>query len=85
MSLSLTPQQEKLIKQKIESGDYRSPEEVVDAALYLLEQRDKKFAALRQDIQDGLNSGPGVPFDESVVEDIKRRGRERMAQRQKAD
>ena len=85
MNISVKPQHEKLIKQKVESGEYGSPDEVIDAALRLLDERDKKLAALRQDIQEGLNSSPGRPFDESAVEDVKRRGRGRLAQRQSTD
>ncbi|HEU0022448.1 MAG TPA: type II toxin-antitoxin system ParD family antitoxin [Dehalococcoidia bacterium] len=82
MNVPLNPQQEALIKRKIESGLYRSPEEVIDTALRLLDERDRKLAALRKDIEEGLASGPGRQFDESVVQDIKRRGRERLAERQ---
>ena len=85
MNVSLNEHCEKLVKRKIESGEYSSPNEVVDAALRFLELRDKKLAALRKDVHDGLDSGPGRPFDESAVEDIKRRGRERLAQRQNTD
>ncbi|MCI0438124.1 MAG: type II toxin-antitoxin system ParD family antitoxin [Chloroflexi bacterium] len=67
------------LQRQVESGEYASYTEVVHEALRLLEQRDKKLKALRQDIQDGLNSGPGRPFDESIVGDIKRRGRERLS------
>ncbi len=81
MNVSISKHYEKLVKQKVESGEYASHAEVVHEALRLLEERDKKLKALRQDIQDGLDSGPGRPFDESVVEDIKRRGRERLSQR----
>ena len=82
MNVPLNPQQEELIKQKIESGLYQSPDEVIDAALRLLDERDRKLEALRKDIAEGLASGSGRPFDESVERDIKRRGRERLAQRQ---
>ena len=82
MNLPLNPQQEEMINQKIESGLYRSPDEVIDAALRLLDERDRKVEALRKDIQEGLSSGPGRPFDESVARDIKRRGRERLVERE---
>ncbi len=85
MNVPLTPQHERLIKKKVKSGEYSSPDEVIDAALRLLDERDKKLASLRQDIQEGLDSGSGRPFDESAAEDIKRRGRERLSERQNAD
>ncbi|PKB81343.1 MAG: hypothetical protein BZY88_06555 [SAR202 cluster bacterium Io17-Chloro-G9] len=72
----------KLVKQKLADGLYASREEVIEEALLLLDQRDKKLAALLTDIQEGLASGPGRPFDEEVVEDIKKRGRQQAARRE---
>ena len=82
MNVQLDEHFEKLVKQMLESGEFSSDTEVVQAGLQLLEKRQQKLDALRRDIQEGLASGPGRPFDESVVEDIKRRGRERLAQEQ---
>ena len=82
MNVSLDKHFEKLVKQMLESGEFSSDTEVVQAGLQLLEKRQQKPEALHRDIQDGLASGPGRLFDESVVEDIIRRGRERLAQEQ---
>ena len=82
MNVSLDRHFEKLVKQMLESGESSSDTEVVQAGLQLLEKRQQKLETLRRDIQEGLASGPGRPFDESVVEDIIRRGRERLAQEQ---
>ena len=82
MNVSLDEHFEKLVKQMLKSGEFSSDTEVVQAGLQLLEKRQQKLEALRRDIQEGLASGPGRPFDESVMEDIKRRGRERLAQEQ---
>ncbi len=56
MNVSLTPELERLVQQKVESGRYLSASEVVREALRLLEERDqlgelkleelRKFAAL---------------------------------------
>ncbi len=80
--MTLNQKQEALINQMVESGIYSSRDEALDAALQYLHEQGKKLEALRQDVQEGLASGPGRPFDESVAEEIKRRGRERLAQRQ---
>ena len=82
MNVSLNEHYENLVKQMVESGEFSSDTEVLQAGLQLLEKRQRKLEALRRDIQEGLESGPGRHFDESVVEDIKRRGRERLAQEQ---
>ena len=84
MKVTLPEQLAQLVKQKLDGGGYASPEEVIAEALNLLDQRDKKLAALRGDIEEGLASGVGRPFDEVAVEGIKRRGRQRRAQRKNA-
>jgi antitoxin ParD1/3/4 len=82
MNVTLNEHFQNLINQLVESGEFETQDEVVQAGLYLLEKRQQKLDALRKDIQEGLASGPGRSFDESLVEDIKRRGRERLAQEQ---
>lgn len=77
MNVSLTPQLEELVQQKVEAGLYSSAEEVVAEAIRLLDYKDKKLAALRKDIQEGLDSGPYTPLD---IEDTIARGRKRLAQ-----
>jgi antitoxin ParD1/3/4 len=83
MGLTLTPQLEALIQQKLASGKYSSASEVVGEALGLMEAQDQleavKLERLRRDIQIGLHSGPATPWD---PEEIKRDGRrQRLEQR----
>jgi antitoxin ParD1/3/4 len=42
MNISLTPQLEKLVKKKVESGHYGSASEVMREALRLLAERDHR-------------------------------------------
>ena len=77
MNFSVNEQNQKLIKQKVESGEYGSPDEVIDAALRLLDERDRKLASLRQDIQKGLDSGPPLP-GEQVMADLHRKATEQL-------
>ena len=76
MNINLTPQLEEMVRQKVTSGLYTSASEVVREALGLMEEKDQVRAAqlgrLRNDIQEGLNSGPATAWD---AEDIKRAGR----------
>jgi len=80
MNISLTPHLEEMIREKVASGSYNSASEVVREALRLLEQEDQlrtlKVQRLRQDIQEGLESGPSTPFDPRV---IKRAAREKKS------
>ena len=78
MNISLTPHLEEMIREKIASGSYNSASEVVREALRLLEQADEfralKLQKLREDIREGLDSGPSVVFD---PQEIKRVARQR--------
>ncbi len=80
MNISLTPQLEALVKNKVESGLYGSASEVMRDALRLLEVRDRRqvlrVEELRAEIKKGLDSGEPTPLDVSA---IKARGRKRLA------
>ncbi len=83
MTVSLTPQLETYLKEKVEKGAYSSASEVVQEALQLLEERDmlreQKLDALRADLSQGiasLDAGKGRALD---IEAIKSEGRKRLA------
>lgn len=80
MNVNLTPQLEEMVRAKVSSGLYNSASEVIREALRLMEREDQvrtaTLAQLRQDIQEGLDSGRAGDLD---PEAIKRRGRERLA------
>lgn len=44
MSINLTPEQERLIETKLQSGKYHSAEEVLEVALRLLDEYDRADA-----------------------------------------
>jgi antitoxin ParD1/3/4 len=83
MNISLTPHLEELVKGKVESGLYNSASEVMRDALRLLEERDQlrelRLEELRREIQKGIDSGAATPLD---IEEIKARGRQRLAAQQ---
>jgi antitoxin ParD1/3/4 len=81
MNVSLTPELEKIVAERVASGRYASASEVIREALRLLEERDQ-LNQLRQDVRRGLeqlDQGRHQPFDYQAVERIKRRGRQRAA------
>ncbi len=82
MNVNLTPQLEELVRSKVASGMYTSASEVVREALRLLDEQDRlrvaRLEQLRNDIRDGLNSGPSQPWD---AESVKREGRARRARK----
>ena len=58
MNISLTPELEQLVKDKVSSGKYNSVSEVMGEALRLLEERDRirdqRLAELKAKIQVGI-------------------------------
>ena len=67
MNVSLTPELEQFAKGLVDSGRYNSRSEVVRDALRLLEDQERlrelKLEALREKIQEGLESGPATEWD----------------------
>ena len=88
MNVSLTPELERLVNEKVESGLYQTASEVVREALRLLKERDQGREQLRADVQAGLNlaRGEGRPYDKAsgrqLAERIKSRGRAARAKKQ---
>ena len=82
MNVNLTPQLEELVRAKVASGLYTSASEVVRGALRLMNEQDRLRAAkleqLRDDIRQGLNSGPSKAWN---AEETKREGRARSARK----
>lgn len=70
---------EAFVKAQVQQGRYASASEVIREGLRVLEEREQframKLEALRKAIQEGTDSGPAGELD---IEDIKRRGRERL-------
>lgn len=71
MAIQLTAECERLIEEKVASGRYTSPSEVVRAALGLLDEqelsRQARFEELRRDIRVGLDEadrGELIPAEE---------------------
>ena len=64
MNVSLTPELERLVNEKVESGLYQTASEVVREALRLLKERDLAREQLRADVQSGFNQ---LMRDEGVV------------------
>jgi antitoxin ParD1/3/4 len=59
MNVSLTPELDNFVHQKVESGTYHSASEVIRAGLRLLQERDEmrqaQLAQLRKEIQFGFD------------------------------
>jgi antitoxin ParD1/3/4 len=85
MNVSLTPELEKWVQTKVQSGLYGSSSEVVRDALRVLhqfeEERIRKLSSLRSEIQIGLeqlHAGRSKNMDGSLIEAVKKRGRKKL-------
>jgi antitoxin ParD1/3/4 len=72
MNVSLTPELEQLVSEKVESGRYSSASEVIREALRLLEEHDQlkqqRLAQVREKIDRGLqqlDTGQGISPQEA--------------------
>jgi antitoxin ParD1/3/4 len=72
MNVSLTPELEQLVAEKVESGRYTSASEVIREALRLLEEHDQlkqhRLAQVREKIDRGLqqlDAGQGISLQEA--------------------
>lgn len=75
-SVALGPHFEDFIQASILSGRYNNASEVIRSGLRLLEDQERKMAALRSAIEEGLNSGFVEDFDfEAHLEGLKARRR----------
>jgi len=75
MSTDLSPENEGYLQQIVAEGLFTSRAEALDAAVELLRRREETRRAVQAGI-DQIERGEVVPLD---IEDIKARGRERLA------
>ena len=71
MTIQLKPEQEHRIAEAVRSGAYQSPDDVIDRALEVLQERDEWLMANRQAVNakirrgiEELKRGEGIPEDE---------------------
>ncbi|HEY0386459.1 MAG TPA: type II toxin-antitoxin system ParD family antitoxin [Pyrinomonadaceae bacterium] len=85
MNVSLTPELEEMVSQKVESGLYNSASEVIREGLRLLKEQDDlrrlRQEEVRREVLKGYEQaqrGESQPLD---VESVKAEGRKRLAAR----
>jgi len=62
-SITLGNHFEDFIQNRISTGRYKNASEVIRAGLRLLEEEEDKVTALRQAIQEGIDSGVAEDFE----------------------
>ena len=89
MNVSLNPEFERIVRNKIENGSYKSVTEVIRVALLLLEEREEleriKIESLKKEIAIGsqqLKDGNYSEYDENsllfLINEIKTEGRNKL-------
>ena len=85
MNLQLPEKWKPFIRSKMQSGRYRSEDEVLDEALRLLQQRDSEHAEEKMRIEalliEGLDSGPSTPMTSDDWDEIERDGQQIIVKR----
>ncbi len=71
MSVTLTPQLEAMIRQKVDAGRYRDAETVLREALRLLDEQDRRLQRLRAAIAEG-DEGEAIPWTPELMEQLSR-------------
>jgi antitoxin ParD1/3/4 len=74
MNVSLTPQLEKMIRDKVESGMYNNASEVVRDALRKMaeEERQAAFRASLDRVREQIAQGHGTVWTDETMEEILR-------------
>ena len=89
MNISLTPELEQLVNDKVKSGMYQTASEVIREGLRLLKEREERLESLRRDVRAGFDAverGEYTDFDASNVQRlskrVKARGQKRLQDEQ---
>ncbi len=85
MNISLAPELEQLVNDRVKTGLYQTANEVIREGLHLLRERDQRVEALRRDVLAGFEAvelGKFTDHDASNIKEladrIKARGRKRL-------
>jgi antitoxin ParD1/3/4 len=72
MNLTLKPETEKLIRERVDRGEYKNAAELVDEAIHYLLDMDRAEAELEALVQEGIDSGPATEMTREDFEEIRR-------------
>ena len=84
MQIELTGQAREILEKLLAQGQFQSAEEAVEQALNFYETCQPTIESLRAKIQEGMDDIAAGRVSELDIEDVKRRGRERLAAKQKS-
>jgi antitoxin ParD1/3/4 len=78
MNVSLRPDLERLVNEKVQSGEYGSPDEVLVRALELLKEHDEAERRLEVLLPEAEDSGPATELTSADWAEIEREGLRRI-------
>ena len=85
MQVVLNSEWEELVKERVHSGQYATPEAVVEEALRLLKERDQAEDRLEALLQEAEDSGEATEMTEEDWEDIRREAVARLRARKSSN
>lgn len=78
VQVTITERFDSFIDAQLESGQFKSAQEVVEAGLQLLKEEQARTEWLRKALIEGENSGPSVPFNpEDLMASVRERWKSR--------
>ena len=87
MNVKIAPKLQAFVNEKVENGRFGSPSEMVNEALQLMLEREQaRFLRLKELIGERIEEadrGELIDIDDELVNDIHRRGLERLAKLKK--
>ena len=84
MNISLRPELERFLNDRVQSGSYRSVEEAVNEAVQQLKETEEAETKLESLLQEAEDSGPATEMTAQDWADIENEGLKRLRSRKSA-
>jgi antitoxin ParD1/3/4 len=88
MHINLSPEMEKFVQSKVETGFYSNASEVIRDAIRRMREEEEKTAALRAALKvgdDQLDKGEGVPYTPDLLNRVTEKAKDNARRRKKVN
>jgi putative addiction module CopG family antidote len=82
MNVTLKPDAEKLVREKVERGEFKDASDLVDEAIHYLLDMDEAEAELEALVREGIESGPATEMTHDTFEAIRREVRAKYGRKE---
>jgi putative addiction module CopG family antidote len=72
MNVTLRPDAEKLVREKVKRGEFKDASDLVNEAIHYLLDMDEAEAELEAFVREGIESGPAAEMTQEDFEAIRR-------------